>query len=158
MYIHINYLAQHENSSKPYSWLCFRLLVSALTEFIQLVQEAKEKRYPDTGLVKSLQKCVQEAEKCAALATQLVTRNLRQALKPSHTNGDKRSKLSISELQQFLTQMKSLSCVVKESALIEVCILNKFDIILIDENPASGSMLMKHHIYFFHNIFKSTYG
>lgn len=87
----------------------------------QLVQEARDKRYPDTAVLRNLARCVSEAEKCASLATQLVNRNMRRPLQtPNVTGGDKRTKLSIAEVELFLQQMASLPCVVKETALIEV--------------------------------------
>lgn len=101
----------------------------ALSAMNQLVQEAREKRYPDTGVLRSLSKCVVEAEKCASLATQLVNRNLRRPLQPSNTNGssDKHTKLSITEVELFLQQTSSLPCIVKEVALIEVSCLGQSD-------------------------------
>ena len=90
----------------------------------KLIQEAKEKKYPDSGLVKTLQRAVNEAEKCASLATQLVNRNLRQPLQTTTNLSNKKTRLSIEELELFLNQINLLPCVVKEGGLIVVSICN----------------------------------
>lgn len=86
----------------------------------RLVQEAREKKYPDTGLMKNLQRSIADAERFAKLATVLVNRNLRQPPVQEHVAGDKRTKLSVHELELFLEQMNKLPCVVKETQLIQV--------------------------------------
>lgn len=91
----------------------------------RLAQEAKEKKYPDTGLMKSLLRAVAEAEKCAGLATQLASRGLRQPLQTTTNLGNKRTKLSIKELELFLNQISLLPCIIEEGALIVVSVCLK---------------------------------
>ncbi|KAF6031963.1 KDM5A [Bugula neritina] len=89
-----------------------------LPELKKLILEAKEKKYPDTSLLKRMQKVVNEAEQCANLANQLVSRNSKQPLGSAENVGNKKTKLSISELEQFLTQINELPCIIQESALV----------------------------------------
>lgn len=98
----------------------FIYFLSDVPQMKKLILEAKEKKYPDAGLMKNLQRAVNEAEKCAALATQLVNRNLRQPLQPTDNLGDKRTRLSVSELELFLNQMNLLPCAIKETSIIVV--------------------------------------
>lgn len=49
----------------------------ALSELRELVQEAEEKRFPPTELLQSLTLAVQEADKCSAIAQQLLSRKVR---------------------------------------------------------------------------------
>lgn len=51
--------------------------IAELTEFKELITEAEEKRYPDTVLLQTLLSAVVEAEKCASVAHQLVTKKIR---------------------------------------------------------------------------------
>ncbi|XP_067927988.1 lysine-specific demethylase 5A-like [Watersipora subatra] len=89
-----------------------------IEEMKKLIQEAREKKYPDTSLMKSMQKAVNEAEKYASIATQLVNKNLRQPLQTTTNLGDKRTRLSLNELEMFLNHINLLPCVIKESVLI----------------------------------------
>jgi len=52
------------------------MAVAELTELRKLLSEAREQRYPDSSMLRSLHKTVQEAEKCASLASQLVQRKI----------------------------------------------------------------------------------
>lgn len=95
--------------------------ILALPDMRSLVQEAREKKYPDTGLTKNLQRAITDSERCANLASALVNKNLRQPLKPIEAPpGDKRTRLSVHELELFLNTMHLLPCIVKETQLIEV--------------------------------------
>jgi len=102
---------------------CLSFYLSALPELKKLILEAKEKKYPDTSLLKRMQKVVNEAEQCANLANQLVSRNSKQPLGSAENVGNKKTKLSISELEQFLTQINELPCIIQESALVRVGIV-----------------------------------
>jgi len=102
---------------------CLLSYISALPELKKLILEAKEKKYPDTSLLKRMQKVVNEAEQCANLANQLVSRNSKQPLGSTENVGNKKTKLSISELEQFLTQINELPCIIQESALVRVGIV-----------------------------------
>ena len=100
------------------------IILVALPDMKRLVQEAREKKYPDTGLMKNLQRSITDSERCANLASALVNKNLRQSLKPVEMSpGDKRTRLSVHELELFLNTMHLLPCIVKETQLIEVCLL-----------------------------------
>ncbi|XP_077540973.1 lysine demethylase 5 isoform X6 [Haemaphysalis longicornis] len=92
----------------------------ALSELRELVQEAEEKRFPPTELLQSLTLAVQEADKCSAIAQQLLSRKVRTR----HRQSQEASKyaasprLTLDELQVFYEQLSKLPCVIKESAQI----------------------------------------
>lgn len=52
-------------------------LFSELNEIKELITEADEKRYPDSELLQNLINTVSEADKCASVANQLVTKKVR---------------------------------------------------------------------------------
>lgn len=55
----------------------FFCLSIGLSDFKDLIQEAEEKRFPTMDLLESLTSAVEEGEKCAALAQQLLNRRIR---------------------------------------------------------------------------------
>lgn len=52
-------------------------LSADLEELKELITEAEEKRFPDDDLLQTLISAVSEAEKCANVANQLVTKKVR---------------------------------------------------------------------------------
>ena len=53
------------------------MLFADLHDLKCMIEEAKSKKFPDSPLLQSLQDAVSEAEKCAAVANQLVSKKVR---------------------------------------------------------------------------------
>lgn len=110
-----------------------------------MIREARERRYPDSGgVLPRLYKYQAEAEKCAAIASQLISSSLLQlphfssqplrtnssilnssspaglALTDSTDDEQRKQQVSLSELEQFYDKMCSLSCTIKETASLKV--------------------------------------
>ena len=94
-------------------------MLAGVDDFKGFIAEAKEKSFQDSELLQSMEDVIVEAEKCAAVAQQLVSCKVRTRCQQS---GDSRyqAKLSLDELQAFCDQMLSLQCVVKETKLVQV--------------------------------------
>ncbi|XP_051864987.1 lysine-specific demethylase 5C [Pristis pectinata] len=81
-----------------------------LEDLKALVAEAKEKRYPDSGLLQQLKSTVQETERCVAEALQLVCSKKGAR---SQTDGPQSTtKLTVEELRTFLEHLHSLPCAI----------------------------------------------
>ena len=52
-------------------------LVADISELRALVSDAAEKKFPDSPLLQSLEEAIAEADKCAAVAQQLVSTKAR---------------------------------------------------------------------------------
>lgn len=89
-----------------------------LQELKDMVTEAEDKKFPDSNLLSTLISAVNEAEKCASVANQLVTKKVRTRHRQS---GDSKyaAKLSLEELQCFSEQVSNLPCNIREAMLIE---------------------------------------
>lgn len=99
-----------------YSGVC---VVVDMADLKELVLEASEKKFPDSSLLQSLEEAISEAEKCASVANQLVSKKMRTRCRQS---GDSKyiAKLSLDELEGFSEQMNNLPCKIKEATLIQV--------------------------------------
>ncbi|KAK3104094.1 hypothetical protein FSP39_024364 [Pinctada imbricata] len=91
-----------------------KLDIQDLKEYIS---EAEEKRFPDSDLLQKLSNAVNEAEKCASVAAQLVSKKVRT--RNRHNEGKYIAKLSLEELNCFYEQVTELSCVIKEAKLLK---------------------------------------
>ncbi|XP_064606539.1 lysine-specific demethylase 5A-like isoform X1 [Liolophura sinensis] len=89
-----------------------------LEELKELITEAEEKRFPDDDLLQTLISAVSEAEKCANVANQLVTKKVRTRNRQSG-EGKYSAKLSLEELNCFYEQVTNLPCVITEAKLIK---------------------------------------
>ncbi|XP_069142214.1 lysine-specific demethylase 5A-like isoform X2 [Argopecten irradians] len=89
-----------------------------ILELKELIMEAEEKRYPDTELLHTLIDAVGEAEKCASVANQLVSKKVRTRNRQS-MEGKYIAKLSLDELNCFYDQVYNLPCIIKEAKLIK---------------------------------------
>jgi hypothetical protein len=64
-------------SEQQYSvWYCY-LCFPDLTEVKSLLQEAEQKKFPESELLQALMQVVTEAEKCASVAQQLACKKVR---------------------------------------------------------------------------------
>jgi histone demethylase JARID1 len=57
--------------------ICIELFFSEINEVKELITEADEKRYPESELLQNLINALSEADKCASVANQLVTKKVR---------------------------------------------------------------------------------
>ncbi|XP_062579327.1 lysine-specific demethylase 5A-like isoform X1 [Saccostrea cucullata] len=88
-----------------------------LSDLKEYISEAEEKRFPDSELMQQLVMAVNEAEKCANVAAQLVSKKART--RNRHNEGKYIAKLSLDELNCFYEQVASLACVIKEAKLVK---------------------------------------
>ncbi|XP_056001386.1 lysine-specific demethylase 5A-like isoform X2 [Ostrea edulis] len=88
-----------------------------LPDLKEYIAEAEEKRFPDSELMQQLVMAVNEAEKCANVAAQLVSKKART--RNRHNDGKYIAKLSLEELNCFYEQVASLACVIKEAKLVK---------------------------------------
>ena len=68
-------------------WDCLMssvFVVLDLLDLRELLKEALEKKYPDTPLLQALMNSVEEAEKCANVASQLVSAKVRTRFECRH--------------------------------------------------------------------------
>ncbi|KAK6176380.1 hypothetical protein SNE40_014678 [Patella caerulea] len=94
-----------------------------LSELRELITEFEEKRFPETELYQTLVMSVTEAEKCADVANQLVSKKVRTRNRQS-IEGKYIVKLTHEELSGFYEQVVGLPCKIKETKLIKE-LLNK---------------------------------
>jgi len=88
------------------------------------VTTAEQSQFPDCDLFQQLKAAVTEAERCASVALQLVSRKHRTR---PHGGADTVpvTRLSLDELQGFMQQLQNLPCVVREAELVQVSIGSK---------------------------------
>ncbi|XP_067685038.1 lysine-specific demethylase 5A-like isoform X3 [Haliotis asinina] len=89
-----------------------------LQELKDLVTEAEEKKFPDNELLQQLTSAVNEAEKCANVANQLVSKKVRTRNR-QNLEGKYIAKLNLEELNIFHEQVISLPCVIMEAKLVK---------------------------------------
>ncbi|KAH0955440.1 hypothetical protein HN011_007212 [Eciton burchellii] len=83
-----------------------------LSELRELLNEAVNKKFPDCELLTALTTAVQDAEKCASVAQQLLNNKQRTRTRQSV---DTKYKLTIEELTLFYKEITTLCCELKES-------------------------------------------
>lgn len=89
-----------------------------VSELKYLVTTAEQSQFPDCDLFQQLKAAVAEAERCASVALQLVSRKHRTR---PHSGADTApsTRLSLDELQGFMQQLQNLPCVVREADLVQ---------------------------------------
>lgn len=89
-----------------------------VSELKDLVNTAEQSQFPDCDLFQQLKAAVTEAERCASVAVQLVSRKHRTR---PHSGADNvaATRLSLDELQGFMQQLQNLPCVVREADLVQ---------------------------------------
>ncbi|CAE1156303.1 KDM5 [Acanthosepion pharaonis] len=89
-----------------------------LEELHKLISEAEDKHFPDSELLDRLTNAVNEAEKCALVANQLVSKKVRTRNRQA---GDAKyvAKLSLEELKCFYEQVNNLPCIIPEAKLVK---------------------------------------
>lgn len=89
----------------------------------ELVVTAEQSQFPDCDLLQLLKSTLAEAERCASVALQLVSRKhrTRHNLPASLVQGPK---LGLDELQAFGQQLASLPCIIREADLVQVSYMN----------------------------------
>lgn len=90
-----------------------------MAELKDLVVTAEQSQFPDCDLLQLLKSTLAEAERCASVALQLVSRKhrTRHNLPTSVVHVPK---LSLDELQAFRQQLEGLPCVIREADLVQV--------------------------------------
>ncbi|KAK0162000.1 hypothetical protein PV327_008383 [Microctonus hyperodae] len=83
-----------------------------LSELKELLSEAESKKFPDSELLTALTTAVQDAEKCASVAQQLLNNKQRTRTRQSV---DTKYKLTVEELTLFYKEITNLCCELKES-------------------------------------------
>lgn len=83
-----------------------------LSELKELLNEAESKKFPDSELLTALTTAVQDAEKCASVAQQLLNNKQRTRTRQSV---DTKYKLTVEELTLFYKEITNLCCELKES-------------------------------------------
>ena len=87
----------------------------------ELLADAQEKRLPDTELVSDLRQAVEAAEKCTAVAQQLISSKVRTR---TRLQGEAKCRLSFEELQMFVQQLQQLPCQLAEAPAIYELLTN----------------------------------
>ncbi|PNF26510.1 Lysine-specific demethylase 5A [Cryptotermes secundus] len=82
-----------------------------LTEVKSLLQEAEQKKFPESELLQALMQVVTEAEKCASVAQQLSCKKVRTRTRQIT---EAKYRLTVEELSLFYEQIESLPCTIKE--------------------------------------------
>ncbi|XP_011267451.1 lysine-specific demethylase lid isoform X2 [Camponotus floridanus] len=83
-----------------------------LSELRELLNEAENKKFPESELLTALTTAVQDAEKCASVAQQLLNNKQRTRTRQSV---DTKYKLTVEELTLFYKEITNLCCELKES-------------------------------------------
>ncbi|XP_014478627.1 PREDICTED: lysine-specific demethylase 5A isoform X2 [Dinoponera quadriceps] len=83
-----------------------------LSELKELLNEAENKKFPESELLTALTTAVQDAEKCASVAQQLLNNKQRTRTRQSV---DTKYKLTLEELTLFHKEISNLCCELKES-------------------------------------------
>eukprot|EP00106_Octopus_bimaculoides_P001838 XP_014769280.1 PREDICTED: lysine-specific demethylase 5A-like [Octopus bimaculoides] len=89
-----------------------------LEELRELINEAETKHFPDSSLLERLNNVVVEAEKCALVANQLVSKKVRTRNRQAG-DGKYVAKLSLEELKCFYDQVNDLPCIIPEAKLVK---------------------------------------
>nr|KAG5711307.1 hypothetical protein BaRGS_006004 [Batillaria attramentaria] len=89
-----------------------------LSDLKELLQEAEEKKFPESDLKNTLANAITEAEKCASVANQLVSKKVRTRNRQS-LEGKYVAKLTLDELNCFYEQVITLPCRIREAVLIK---------------------------------------
>ncbi|XP_030827948.1 lysine-specific demethylase 5A isoform X2 [Strongylocentrotus purpuratus] len=84
----------------------------------EMIEEADEKHFPDNELLQQLMNAVAEAERCASVALQLVNKKHRTRSK-SNVDSKFVTKLNYEELTDFMEQVQSLPCDIREAELVQ---------------------------------------
>ncbi|GBN11260.1 Lysine-specific demethylase 5C, partial [Araneus ventricosus] len=113
-----------------------------ISELKELVLEAEEKRFPCTDLLQNLNATIDEGEKCAALAQQLLSRRIRTRTRQC---GEVRSssRLTLEDLHLFHQQLSTLASEIKEAFHVKdlldraVAFQSEAQEILAEERPDS---------------------
>ncbi|KAJ8679278.1 hypothetical protein QAD02_015065, partial [Eretmocerus hayati] len=83
-----------------------------LNELKELLDEAEAKKFPESELLTALTTAVQDAEKCASVARQLLSNKQRTRTRQSV---DAKFKLTVEELTLFYQEITNLCCELKEA-------------------------------------------
>ncbi|XP_022082641.1 lysine-specific demethylase 5A-like [Acanthaster planci] len=89
-----------------------------VSQLKQMIIEADEKRFPDNELLQQLVSAVTEAERCATIATQLVSKKHRTRQR-QHGDSKYVTRLTLEELKDFMVQVQGLPCEIQEAELVQ---------------------------------------
>ncbi|XP_077979102.1 lysine-specific demethylase 5A-like [Glandiceps talaboti] len=107
-----------------------------VTDFKLMIQEAEENKFPDNDMSQNLVSAVGEAERCASVAVQLVSKKVKPSrTKPAGEASKYAAKLTLEELQCFMQQVMDLPCEIKEAELIRD-LLNRVESFQMDAKDA----------------------
>lgn len=81
-----------------------------------LLNEAREKKFPESKLLKNLEDAIDEAEKCSNIAKQLQQRKMKTRLQKSW---DLTGKLTVEELTMLNNLINSLHCTIEEGGFVK---------------------------------------
>ncbi|XP_071961642.1 lysine-specific demethylase 5A-like [Antedon mediterranea] len=89
-----------------------------ISDLREMISEADEKKFPDNDLLQQLVTAIADAEKCRAVAHQLVSKKHRTR---NRNSGECKynSRLTLEELQCFTDQVNNLPCEIKEAEIIQ---------------------------------------
>ncbi|XP_030632475.1 lysine (K)-specific demethylase 5Ba isoform X3 [Chanos chanos] len=90
---------------------------SDLEELRSLIAESERKMLPDTDLLLHLRQVVQEAEKSAAMAQQLL--NGKRQTRYRSGGGKSQNQLTVEELRSFVKQLYHLPCTIRQAPFLK---------------------------------------
>ena len=93
---------------------------SDVSQLKDLVSTAEQSQFPDCDLLQQLKSTVTEAERCASVAVQLVSRKHRTRHASPAIGSLPVAKLTLDELQAFMEQLNNLPCSIHEAELVQV--------------------------------------
>ncbi|XP_048839377.1 lysine-specific demethylase 5B-B-like isoform X2 [Brienomyrus brachyistius] len=89
----------------------------SVVAFLSLIKESEAKAFPDNDLLRHLRLVTQEAQRCQALAQQLLRAKRHTRYRPG--GGKCWNKLTVEELKQFVRQLYSLPCSISQAPLLK---------------------------------------
>ncbi|XP_037540623.1 lysine-specific demethylase 5B-B isoform X2 [Nematolebias whitei] len=95
-----------------------------LPVFRSLLTESESKLFPDSDLMRRLRLVLQDAEKCASVAQQLL--NGKKQTRYRCGTGKSRSQLTVEELSSFVRQLYNLSCSLPQAPMLKE-LLNRIE-------------------------------
>ncbi|KAG8451341.1 hypothetical protein GDO86_003521 [Hymenochirus boettgeri] len=100
----------------------------SLSSLKLLIQESEEKKFPENDLLRHLRSVAQDAEKCGALAQQLL--NGKRHTRFRSGGGKSANQLSVAELRSFVKQLHTLPCVINQAPQLKdlLCRVEEFQL------------------------------
>ncbi|KAF7654696.1 hypothetical protein LDENG_00066550 [Lucifuga dentata] len=109
------------------NWLCYVQDIlehkenkkRGLEELHSLVEQAEVKMFPQTSLLDQLRIVTSEAERCAAMAQQLLNGKRQTRYRSGGGKSQSQNELTVEELRSFVQQLDNLPCNIRQAPLLK---------------------------------------